>query len=63
MGEIHDKLIKYRGTDISLTYIVSRCSDTQYFGDISPKYHDIFLLGCNHAEKIKSIMLYTFCVL
>ena len=54
IGKIHDKLIKYRGTNISLPYIVSRCSDTQYFGNLlqislifwnftylSSVYHDI----------------------
>ena len=72
IGEIHDKLIKYRGTDISPTYIVSRWSNTRYFGDISPKYRDIFFLaygslahvpvfeypsGCIIGNRLKSFQL------
>ena len=37
--------MKYRRTDISPWNVVSIPSNTWYFGDISPKYHNIFLLS------------------
>ena len=59
IGEIHDKLVKYRGTNISLPYIVSRCSDIAEISRYFPLlwYHTMTLEKQKH--NIEPTIYYT----